>query len=184
MGWTSTYTQTAPTTAERKEDLVNEITFTNDKIESVALKATMRGSTGYALQKVTDKETGEETVYSVAMLTSYGEGQYAVKFVDPILFYNNYPITWVGKVTARDDEHAQQLAEWRNNIENHNNKKNQLKELKNGSIIHTDYYGDLVLNVGFNGKRYWMSYDNKGKCLGYVPTRRFGANYTVVKEVV
>ena len=102
MGWTSTYTPYAPTTAQRKEDFINELTFSNDKVDSVALKATMRGSTGYALQKVIHKDTGEETIYSVAMLTSYGDNEYAVKFVDPILFYNNFPITWVSKITPRD----------------------------------------------------------------------------------
>ena len=183
MGWTSHYTTIAPTTAERKEELIHELTFTNDKVESVAFKATMRGSTGYALQKIIDNRTGEETVYSVAMLTSYRDNQYAVKFVDPILFYNNFPVTWIDKITPRDEEHSQQLLQWRDNIENTTFKKKQLKELNTGSIIHTDFYGNLVLMVHPNGKRYWMIYDENGNYEGYVPTRRFGANYTLVKEV-
>lgn len=181
MGWTSTYTPYAPTTAQRKEELVNELTFSNDKVESVALKATMRGSTGYALQKVVDKDTGEETIYSVAMLTSYGDNEYAVKFVDPILFYNNFPITWVKKITPRDKKHSEQLEQWHDAIEDTIIKKKRLKALKHGSVINTKFYGDLVLNVGINGKRYWVSYDKDGNYEGYVPTRRFGVNYTVVK---
>lgn len=181
MGWTSTYTSQAPSTAERKEELVNHLTFSNDRVNSVALKATMRGSTGYALQKVTDKETGEETIYSVAMLTSYGDNQFAVKFVDPIIMYANFPITWVDKITIRDDEHQEELIQWRDAIEDATIKKNRLKALKHGSVINTKHYGNLVLNVGPNGKRYWVSYDKDGNYEGYVPTRRFGVNYTVVK---
>lgn len=181
MGWTSTYTSQAPSTAQRKEELVDQITFSNDKVDSVALKATMRGSTGYALQKVTDKETGKETVYSVAMLTSYGDNQFATKFVDPIIMYKDFPITWVDKITPRDKEHADQLNQWRDAIEDTTIKKNRLKALKHGSVINTKHYGDLVLNVVPNGKRYWVSYDKDGSYEGYVPTRRFGFNYTVVK---
>ena len=182
MGWTSTYTPYAPTTAERKQELINELTFSNNKVESVALKATMRGSTGYALQKVIDKETGDETVYSVAMLTNYGEEQFAIKFVDPILFYNDFPITWIEEVTIRSSEHAENLIQWRENIKNTTKKKKLLKSLKPGTIINTKYYGDLTLKIGINGKRYWMSYDENGHCEGYVPTRRFGTNFTIVKK--
>lgn len=183
MGWTSTYTPSAPTTSERKEDLINELTFSNDKVDSVALKATMRGSVGYALQKVTHKDTGEETIYSVAMLTSYGDNEYAVKFVDPILFYKNFPITWVDMITVRDEEHAKQLDQWRDDIKNHNIKKKILKTLNSGSVIKADYYGHLTLLVHPNGKRYWMKYDENGNYEGYVPTRRFGTHFTVVKAV-
>lgn len=181
MGWTSTYTPNRPSTAERKEELVNHLTFSNDRVDSEAIKATMRGSTGYALQKVTDKETGEETIYSVAMLTSYGEGQFATKFVDPIIMYTNFPKTWVDKITVRDDNHKEELTQWKENISKAAVKKNQLKELKAGSVIHVENLGNLVLEVLPGNKRYWMYYNGQGECEGYIPTRRFGTNFTVVK---
>ena len=182
MGWTSTYTSQAPTTSERKEELVNQLTFSNDRVDSEALKATMRGSTGYALQKVTDKETGKETVYSVAMLTSYGDNQFATKFVDPIIMYKDFPITWVDKITPRDDNHKEELSQWKDSISQAKKKKNQLKELGAGSIIRVPHLGDLFLEVFPGGKRYWMHYNQQGHCEGYIPTRRFGTNFTVVKE--
>ena len=180
MGWDATYMDEAPTTAERKKELIYNLTYTNDKFTSVALKATMRGNTGFALQEVTDNNTGKKQVFPVAMLTSYRDGQYMVKYVDPIIMYTNFPITWVDKVTPQGEEHAKQLVQWRDAIEDATIQKKRLANLPEGSVINTKFYGELTLKI-YGTKRYWVTYDKNGNVEGYIPTRRFGTHFNVVK---
>jgi len=117
MGWNGMLFDKAPSIAERKQIMIDELTFCNpERSDCKVIKATMRGNVGFALQEIWDIRSDEVKVVPVAMLTSYEKGELFTKFVNPIVMYTEFPITWIDKITVKDLEHAEMIKEWKGNI--------------------------------------------------------------------
>lgn len=179
MGWTGNYMNYNPSMKERQEYFERGMTFTNNctddngnefTVTSTIVKSTIRGSLIHGIQKIEDSRDGSVKFLPVTMLTSYRNREFLEKTVNPMVYYHDYPITWIDKLTPDDYMTVEKLHEWKDNINAHNKRRKAINQSPRGTTMKHDIYGTLR----YNGRR-WINPEGY-----YIPKNRlYHGQFTV-----